>query len=485
MKKKKELPILEGIEVIDVAAEGNAIAKVDGRVIFVPFVAPGDIVDIKLTRKKNNYAEGVALKINQKSPFRTEPFCEHFGICGGCKWQHLSYEKQLFYKSKQVADNLERIAKVPFPELLPIVGSDDIKHYRNKLEYTFADKRWFLPEEIAESNHSDISALGFHIPGRFDKVLDLKHCYLQPVLSDEIRLAVKAFCTKNSIPFQNLRTHDGMMKNLIVRNSNTGEWMVIVVFGPTAPEVIQGQLMGFLRTSFPQITSLWSVVNPKVNDSINDLEPVLLHGKPYLTEKMMGLEYRVGPKAFYQTNPVQAEKLYKIAYDFSHLTGSELVYDLYTGTGTIANVLANKAKWVVGVEYVEEAIGDARVNSEINSIFNTTFVAGDMKDILNESFIEKHGRPDVVVTDPPRAGMHPKVIENILLASPSRIVYVSCNPATQARDVALLHPHYTIKKVQPVDMFPNTHHVENVLLLEKTVNKNKLSDCHDKRIKSN
>jgi 23S rRNA (uracil1939-C5)-methyltransferase len=427
-------------------------------------------VDIKLTRKKNSYAEGVAVKIHQNSPFRTEPFCEHFGVCGGCKWQHLSYEKQLFFKNKQVADNLERIAKVPFPELLPIVGSDQIKYYRNKLEYTFADKRWFLPHESIENNEEHIGALGFHIPGRFDKVLDVKHCYLQPQLSDEIRLAVKGFCVQNNIPFQNLRTHQGLMRNLIVRNSNTGEWMVIVVFGTPADEAIQQSLLSFLQASFPQITSLWSVTNPKVNDSINDLEPVHFYGKSFLSENMMGLEYRVGPKAFYQTNSAQAEKLYKIACDFSHLTGGELVYDLYTGTGTIANVLANKAKWVVGVEYVEEAIHDARINSEVNSIKNTTFVAGDMKDVLNQTFIETHGRPDVVVTDPPRAGMHPKVVENILLASPSRIVYVSCNPATQARDVALLHPHYTIKKVQPVDMFPNTHHVENVLLLEKTDN---------------
>ncbi|MDD2564254.1 MAG: 23S rRNA (uracil(1939)-C(5))-methyltransferase RlmD [Salinivirgaceae bacterium] len=470
MRNKKESPIIEKIEITDIAAEGKAIAKHEGKVIFVPYVAPGDIVDLKITRKRRSYAEGTAIKFHEYSKDRTEPFCEHFGICGGCKWQHLSYEKQLHYKAKQVVDNLERIAKVPFPEPLPIIGSDSIKHYRNKLEYTFSDKRWFLPDEPFDQPASEIPGLGFHIPGRFDKVLDLKHCYLQPELSDKIRIAVKKYSIENELSYQNLRNHEGLLRNLIVRNSNTGEWMVIVVFGEEENKDAQIALMDFLKQSFPEITSLWYVINTKANDSIHDLEPQLHFGKPYLSEKMMHMEYQIGPKAFYQTNSEQAEKLYQIAYDFSQLTGDELVYDLYTGTGTIANLLANKAKEVVGVEYIEEAILDARKNSEINNVKNTTFIAGDMKDVLNSSFLEKHGYPDVIVTDPPRAGMHPKVIESILEAAPKKIVYISCNPATQARDIALMQPNYTISKVQPVDMFPNTHHVENVILLTRSEN---------------
>lgn len=470
MRNKKELPILENIEITDIAAEGKAIAKHEGKVIFIPYVAPGDIVDIKLTRKKNSYAEGTAANFHSYSPDRMEPFCEHFGVCGGCKWQHLNYKKQLYYKAKQVADNLERIAKVPFPTPNPIIGSDSIKHYRNKLEYTFSDRRWFMPNESFDQAPEDIPALGFHIPGRFDKVLDIKHCYLQPELSDKIRLAVKKYSLEHDLTFQNLRNHQGLLRNLIVRNSNTNEWMVIVVFGEDNNKEVQIKLLDFLKQTFPEITSLWYVINTKVNDSINDLEPILHFGKAYLSEKMMHMEYHVGPKAFYQTNSEQAEKLYQIACDFSQLTGTELVYDLYTGTGTIANLLANKAKHVVGVEYIEEAILDAKKNSEINTIKNTTFVAGDMKDVLTPSFLDKHGYPEVIVTDPPRAGMHPKVVENMLLAAPKRIVYISCNPATQARDIAVLYPHYEVTKVQPVDMFPNTHHVENVILLTKTEN---------------
>ncbi len=464
--KKKGL-IIENVEITDVAAEGVAIAKIDGMVIFIPYAAPGDVVDIRITRKKNKYAEGVIVNIHKKSDFRTQPFCEHFGLCGGCKWQHLEYNKQLHYKAKQVADNLERIAKIHFPTPQPIIGSDMQKYYRNKLEYTFSDKRWFLPHEPFDHGDQHIGALGFHIPGRFDKVLDIKNCYLQPILSNEIRIEVKKYCVENNISFQNLKTHQGLMRNLIIRNSNTGEWMVIVVFGVSDNYKHQKQLLEHLKNKFTQITSLWSVLNPKVNDSIADLTPELYHGKPYLTERMHGLKYQIGPKAFYQTNSQQAEKLYKVTCDFSHLTGTELVYDLYSGTGTIANLLAQKSKWVVGVEYVEEAIEDAHNNSKINGIKNTTFIAGDMNKVLNQSFFEKHGKPDVIVTDPPRAGMHPDVIQNILTASPKRIVYVSCNPATQARDIAIMSPYYEIKNVQPVDMFPNTHHVENIILMEK------------------
>lgn len=465
--RKKEI-ILERVEITDLGAEGVSIGKVDNKVIFVPYVAPGDIVDIRITRKKNKYAEGLAVNYHRMSGFRTTPFCEHFGICGGCKWQHLEYEKQLYYKHKQVIDNFERIGKVTFPSPLPIIGSEQQKHYRNKLEYTFSDRRWFLPEEPFDNGSDNAAALGFHIPGRFDKILDLKECHLQHPLSNTIRLAVKKLCKELNLTFQNLRTHKGAMRNLIIRNSNTNDWMVIVVFGETDNTQAQNRLLEQIKNKFPQITSLWSVVNPKVNDSISDLTPQLYHGKPYMTERMFDIEYRIGPKAFYQTNSAQAKKLYQTTCDFSQLIGNELVFDLYTGTGTIANLLARKARWVVGIEYIEEAVADARTNSVINGNQNTTFISGDMSKVLNQSFIAIHGAPDVIVTDPPRAGMHQKVIENILHANPKRIVYVSCNPATQARDLALLCPTYEIKKVQPVDMFPNTHHVENIVLLEKT-----------------
>ncbi|HOG19704.1 MAG TPA: 23S rRNA (uracil(1939)-C(5))-methyltransferase RlmD [Salinivirgaceae bacterium] len=464
--KKKSL-VYENVEIVDIASEGVAIARVDGMVVFVPYVAPGDVVDIRVSRKKKSYAKGVAIKFHKHSPFRTEPFCEHFGLCGGCKWQHLDYNKQLYYKAKQVTDNLERIAKMPFPTPLPIVMSEEQRHYRNKLEYTFADKRWFLPHEPFEHGDKHIGALGFHIPGRFDKVLDINNCYLQPPLSNEIRLEVKKYCVENNLPFKNLKTHQGLMKNLIVRNSNTDEWMVIVVFGTNDDIDLQKGILEHIKTKFPQVTSLWSMINTKLNDSVADLTPEHYYGKPYLTEKMLGLEFQVAPKAFFQTNSQQAENLYKLACDFSHLTGSEMVYDLYTGIGTIANLLAKNAKWVVGVEYIDEAIDNARTNSEINGIKNTTFIAGDMSKVLSQAFFEKHGQPDVIVTDPPRAGMNPDVIQTILQAGPKRIVYVSCNPATQARDIAMMSPHYEIKKVQPVDMFPHTHHVENIVLLEK------------------
>ncbi|HON17753.1 MAG TPA: 23S rRNA (uracil(1939)-C(5))-methyltransferase RlmD [Salinivirgaceae bacterium] len=458
--------VLENVEIVDMAAEGNAIARVEGRVVFVPWVAPGDVVDIQITRRKHNYAEGRAINFHRKSPFREEPFCKHFGTCGGCRWQHLSYEKQLAFKQQQVIDAMQRIGKVDFPTPQPIAGAENIKYYRNKLEFTFSDSRWILPDEPYIENRSDREALGFHIPGRFDKVLDIKECFLQHPLSNQIRLAVKDYCLKNGLSFQNIRNHQGKMRNLIIRNSNTGEWMVIVVFGKEASRDQQEKLLQFIHNQFPEITSLWFVVNSKVNDSISDLEPKLFYGKEYLVEKMMHLEYHIGPKSFYQTNSQQAQILYRVVYDFSQLTGSELVFDLYTGTGTIANMLALNAKRVYGIEYIEEAIIDARKNSMMNGVQNTIFIAGDMKDILTEEFIHQHGVPDVLVTDPPRSGMHPDVVLTILKANPKRIVYVSCNPATQARDVAILDAKYRIAGMQTVDMFPHTHHVENVLLLE-------------------
>lgn len=459
-------PTLEKVEITDVAAEGNAIAKVDGKVLFVPYVAPGDVVDVRVTRRKSSFMQGLATRLHTAGPHRVEPVCSHFGLCGGCKWQHLDYQEQLHYKRKQVVDSLERIAKVPFPEVLPIVASEQTLRYRNKLEYTFTDRRWLDPGEPFDQPADKLCGLGFHIPGKFDKVLDLRQCHLQPELSDQIRDEARRFCIDNQIPFHNLRTHKGLMRNLIVRNSNQGEWMVILVVADPDPAPREA-LLEHLRARFPQITSLYYVLNDKMNDSIGDLQPVLHHGQPFLTEAMLGLRFRVGPKAFYQTNARQAEKLYQVALDFAQLDGTQVAYDLYTGTGTIANALAMKAKWVYGIEYVAEAIEDARENSRVNGIGNTTFFAGDMKDILTPAFVAAHGRPDVIVTDPPRAGMHPDVAATIVQAAPSRVVYVSCNPATQARDIALMHPAYRVARVQPVDMFPHTHHVENVVLLER------------------
>lgn len=466
-RPKKELPVLEHIEITDVAAEGKAIAKVDNLVIFVPYVAPGDVVDIKLTRKKNNYAEGIAVKFHTFSQFREKPFCTHFETCGGCRWQHLNYEQQLFYKQKQVSDNLERIGKIPFPAIKPILGAHAIKYYRNKLEFTFSEKRWILPNESFEQSETDLLALGFHIPGRFDKVLDINTCYLQPELSNLIRHEVKKFCVENQLSFQNLKTHTGLMRNLIIRNSNTGRWMLVVVFGNDSNEIMRIKLLEHIRQTFPEISSLWYVVNSKLNDSISDLEPILHSGSMSIEENIMGLTFQTGPKAFMQTNSAQAARLYQTAIDFANLTGTETVYDLYTGTGTIANIIAKQANKVIGIEYVDEAVKDARINSKFNKIENTMFFTGDMKDVLTQQFFETHGHPDVIITDPPRAGMHNSVIECIIAAQPQKIVYVSCNPATQARDAAIMHPHYKIEKIQPVDMFPQTHHVENVILLVK------------------
>lgn len=469
-RKKKELPLIEEVTITDIAAEGKALARVDNMVIFVPYVVPGDVVDLQLKKKKNSYAEAVAVKFHKYSEKRAEAFCKHYGVCGGCKWQILPYEEQIRYKQKQVTDTLERIGKVPLPETSPIIGSQNIMRYRNKLEYTFSDKKWLTEQEIKENvTYDRYGAAGFHIPGSFDKVLDIEECWLQDNISNEIRNTAKQYAIEHGLPFYNIRGQQGMMRNIIIRTSSTGELMTIVVCRIEDAEQ-QKQLEGLMQhlaDRFPQITSLIYVVNNKCNDTINDLDTVTFKGQDHIYEQMEDLKFKIGPKSFYQTNSAQAYELYKVARNFAGLTGGELVYDLYTGTGTIANFVAKKAKQVIGIEYVPEAIEDAKVNSQLNGIDNTLFYAGDMKDILTQDFINKHGRPDVIITDPPRAGMHPDVVDTILFAEPQRIVYVSCNPATQARDLAALDVKYKVTKVQPVDMFPHTHHVENVVLLEK------------------
>lgn len=466
-RTKKPLPILENVTILDVAAEGKAIAKNNDMVIFVPYVAPGDIVDIQLTRKKNSYAEGKAVKFHSYSAERVEPVCEHFGVCGGCKWQHLNYQAQLKYKHQQVTDNLTRIGKIELPDILPILGSKDITHYRNKLEFTFSNKRWMTDEEIkSNAQFEDMNALGFHIPTYFDKVLDIKKCWLQDDIANQIRLAVRSYAIEHHLAFFDLRNQAGFLRNMIIRTSTTGELMLIMVFFKEDKEKREN-LLNHLLSLFPNITSLVYIVNEKVNDTITDQDVVLYHGRDHIFEQMEDLKFKIGAKSFYQTNSKQAYELYKVVRDFAQLSGNELVYDLYTGTGTIANFVSHQAKKVVGIEYVPEAIEDAKVNSELNNVKNTLFYAGDMKDILNNDFINEHGHPDVIITDPPRAGMHTNVVDAIIFAAPKRIVYVSCNPATQARDLSLLDEQYKVTRVQPVDMFPHTHHVENVVLLEK------------------
>ena len=469
-RKKKELPLLEKVTITDVAAEGKAVAKVNELVIFVPYVVPGDVVDLQVKRKKNHYAEAVAVKFHEKSPLRTEPFCSHFGVCGGCKWQCLSYEEQLKYKQKQVFDNLTRIGKVELPEFRPILGSEKTRFYRNKLEFTFSNKRWLTEEEVKQDvKYDQMNAVGFHIPGAFDKVLAIDKCWLQDDISNQIRNAVRDYAYAHDFPFFDLRTQEGLLRNIMIRTSSTGELMVVLQCKVTDDEDRRKmeEMLQFMADSFPQITSLMYVINNKCNDTIGDLDVEVFKGNDHIFEEMEGLRFKVGPKSFYQTNSEQAYNLYKVAREFAGLTGNELVYDLYTGTGTIANFVARQARKVVGIEYVPEAIEDAKVNSALNGIDNTLFYAGDMKDILTNDFIAEHGRPDVIITDPPRAGMHNDVIDVILAAEPKRIVYVSCNPATQARDLQLLDGKYKVTAVQPVDMFPHTHHVENVVQLER------------------
>jgi 23S rRNA (uracil1939-C5)-methyltransferase len=465
-KNKKLLPLLEKVLITGIAAEGKAVARHNDLVIFIPFVVPGDVVDIQLTRKKNSYAEGKAVRFHEYSPQRAEAFCEHYGVCGGCKWQILPYLEQIRYKQQQVVDNLTRIGKIELPEITPILGSEKTRFYRNKLEFTFSNKSWMTEEEIRSGAAiENRNALGFHIPGMFDKVLDIRKCWLQDNISNQIRNEIKAFAIRNNYTFFDLRNQCGLMRNIIIRTSSTGEVMLIVVFFEDDKDK-RDALLNHIAGTFPAITSLLYIINEKANDTITDQEVHVFKGNDFIYEEMDGLKFKIGPKSFYQTNSEQAHNLYRIVRDFAGLTGNESVYDLYTGTGTIANFVAHQARQVIGIEYVPEALEDARINSEIIGINNTLFFAGDMKNILNAEFINTYGSPDVLITDPPRAGMHDDVIETILSAEPHKIVYVSCNPATQARDLNLLGQKYHLSKVQPVDMFPHTHHVENVVLLE-------------------
>ena len=467
MSKIKKNIFVENAEIVDISSEGKSVAKVDGMVIFVDGGVPGDIADVMITRKKNNYAEGHVVTIKIPSENRIEPKCEHFGYCGGCKWQHMTYDTQLVFKQKTVEDALTRIGHLDISNLKPIFPNKESYFYRNKLEFSFSDKKWLTNEEVKSGVAIDNrNALGFHIPKMFDKILDIKNCYLQEQPSNSIRNEIRDFANKHGLTFFGVRDKTGLLRTLMIRSSSNGELMVLIQFFDNQPENIF-LLLNHLKNTFPQITSLQYVINQKGNDTLQDLEIITFSGRDHIFEEMEGLKFKISAKSFYQTNSPQAYELYKITRDLCGLTGNEVVYDLYTGTGTIANFVAKKAKKVVGVEYVEDAVIDAKNNSDFNNISNTLFYAGDMKDVLNESFIKTHGQPDVIITDPPRAGMHEDVISVILKAAPQKIVYVSCNPATQARDLAMMVGHYDIKEIKPVDMFPQTAHVENVVLLER------------------
>lgn len=464
-RKKKELPLLENVVITDVAAEGKAIVRVDDMVVFTQYAVPGDVVDLQITRKKNRYMEGSVVTLKKPSEKRIEAPCRHYGVCGGCKWQILPYDEQIKYKQQQVVDALTRIGKVQLPEVSPILGSKKIYGYRNKLEFTFSNKRWRTWDEIAKGEPiTDMDAVGFHIPNAFDKVLDIEQCLLQDDINNRLRNEIRDYAKKHHLAFFDLRNQTGFLRTMMVRTTSTGELMLVVVFFEEHAAEREA-LLNHLADTFPEITSLLYVINGKCNDTITDQEVHLFKGSEAVYEEMEGLRFKIGPKSFYQTNSEQAYELYKVARQFAALTGNELVYDLYTGTGTIANFVARTAKRVIGIEYVPEAIEDAKVNSALNGIDNTLFFAGDMKDILTADFVAEYGRPDVIITDPPRAGMHEDVVNVILAAEPQRIVYVSCNPATQARDLALLDAKYRVAAVQPVDMFPHTQHVENVVCL--------------------
>ena len=472
-RKKRPLPLLESVTITDCAAEGKALARVNDMVVFVPFCVPGDVVDIQLRKKKHSYAEGEVVRFIKKSDVRQEAMCQHFGICGGCKWQTLPYSEQLKMKQKQVVDQLHRIGKIELPEISPILGSKQTREYRNKLEFGCSNRKWRTREEFARLSEEEImeqeGAIGFHITGAFDKILPIEKCHLMHPLHNDIRNSIRDFAYSTGMTFFDLRQQHGLLRDIMIRNSNTGEWMVLVQFhfDEQGDEEKAMALMRHIADTFPQISSLLWVDNQKCNDTFGDLELNLFKGNDHIFELMEDLKFKVGPKSFYQTNTEQAYELYKVARQlaFDGLKTTPLVYDLYTGTGTIANFVARKASKVIGIEYVPEAIEDAKTNSILNGIDNTLFYAGDMKDILNDDFISEHGRPDVIITDPPRAGMHPDVVQTIIRTRPSRIVYVSCNPATQARDLAMLDEAYRVERVQPVDMFPHTPHVENVVLL--------------------
>lgn len=465
-RSRKNKPELLNVTVDDMAAEGKSICRVDDQVVFVTGAVPGDVVDIQVTKKRSNYAEGFITRFHKYSPLRIDPFCPYFGKCGGCKWQFIPYEKQVEYKQREVVNNLRRLGRVELPEPMPILPSEHNREYRNKLEFTYSAKRWLTPEELADPEVAKTPGVGFHVPGLFDKVVDIKECHLQAEPSNAIRNWTRDYAFEHGLTFYDLRERTGLLRNLTIRTASTGDVMVIMSYGEDAPDEIKAMLEA-MKTAFPQITSLMYVVNTKANDTITDLEISCFSGQPFITEQMGDVKFRIGPKSFYQTNSEQAHRLYDVAKEFAGLTGDEIVYDLYTGTGTIANYVARRARKVIGVEYVPEAIEDAKVNSRINGIENTEFFAGDMKDVLTLDFISEHGRPDVMIVDPPRAGMHPDVVDTILKSAPKRIVYVSCNSATQARDIHMMDAEYKVAALRPVDMFPHTHHVESVVLLER------------------
>ncbi len=465
MKKiPAEIKHIANVTVTDIAEEGKGVGKFDDLVIFIEKAIPGDVVDIELLRKKKSFAEAKVSRLVQPSEYRTEPFCPHFGICGGCKWQHMTYDAQLQFKQKSVTDALTRIAKIDTSRTEPILPSFETRYYRNKLEYTFSNKRWLTDNDILNNGDAEMNALGFHVPLRFDKILDIETCYLQTDPSNEIRNSIRDFALRNNISFYDLRNHEGALRNLIIRTSTTGELMIIVVFAYAAPDEVEKTML-FVQERFPQTTSLLYILNQKKNDTIFDQDVKVFSGRDYILEEMEGLTFKIGPKSFYQTNSLQAYELYSITRQFAEFKGDELVYDLYTGAGTIANFVARHVKEVIGIEYVPSAIEDARINSSLNGIKNTTFYAGDMKDVLLPDFVNGHGKPDVIITDPPRAGMHPDVVQRLLEIEAPKIVYVSCNAATQARDIAILKEKYSVSKIRPVDMFPHTQHVENVVLL--------------------
>lgn len=464
MSRKMKNKVITNLLIERIASEGKCLGHHEEKVVFVTGVAPGDVVDVRITKGKSSFMEGEPVKFHEYSTERIDPFCAHFGTCGGCKWQHINYDLQKTYKRQQVLDQFQRIAKVEIPEVWPTLGSEKTRYYRNKLDFTFSNKKWLTLDQIRSAEDFDRNALGFHIPKMFDKIIDVDHCYLQGNISNEVRNELRAFALVNKLSFYDIRKQVGLLRNLIIRTTSTDQSMVIVQFGEDDPAGIK-MVMGFLHDRFPAITSLLYVVNTKGNETFHDLELVTFAGKDFIEEEMEGLKFRIGPKSFYQTNSEQAYKLYKVARDFADLQGDEVVYDLYTGTGTIANFVAKKAKQVIGIEYVEAAIADAKINSQLNQIDNTLFYAGDMKDMLDEEFIQNHAAPHVIITDPPRAGMDEKVVQMLLRLEAPKVVYVSCNPATQARDVALLTEKYKVDKIQPVDMFPQTYHVENVVLL--------------------
>lgn len=463
-KRSGTVTILPELQIIDIAEEGKGVAKADELVVFVDKAVPGDIVDVKVVKKKKNFAEAVIEKLHTASDLRTDPFCAHFGTCGGCKWQHMQYDAQLHFKQKNVEAALQRLAKIDTSGMEPILGSAENKYYRNKLEYTFSNKRWLDQGDMDGVEGLEMNALGFHVPLRFDKILDINHCYLQAEPSNTIRNHVRAYALQNGLSFYDLRNHEGDLRNLIIRTSSNGEVMIVVVFAYAEQEKVDG-LMADLQQNFPEITSLMYIMNQKKNDTIFDQEVITYAGRDYIFEEMNDLKFKIGAKSFYQTNSLQAHELYKITKEFAGFKGDELVYDLYTGAGTIANFVADSVRQVVGVEYVPTAIEDAKFNSQLNGINNTLFYAGDMKDILTRDFIAEHGKPDVVITDPPRAGMHADVVERLMEMEAEKIVYVSCNAATQARDLAILKEKYEVSRIKPVDMFPHTQHVENVVLL--------------------